>query len=91
MVGVHNLARLAEGGAEYTDGAKAVGLDFEVNGAERFHDGYILRYAHLYVNTIIIYVWLHMQCKTDGKLLSLQKLPRFSENNVRFEPTQSSR
>jgi hypothetical protein len=61
MVGVHDFARLAEGGAENTDGAKAVGLDFEVNRAERFHDGYLIRYIHVPVNIIINYVWLHMK------------------------------
>jgi hypothetical protein len=85
MVGVHDLARLAEGGAENADGVKTVGLDFEMNGAERFHDGYVLRYIHSSVNTVTIYVWLHMQRKTDVKPFNLQKLPRFMEGNVRLE------
>jgi hypothetical protein len=43
MIGVHDFARLAEGGAENADGAKAMGLDFKVYGAECFHDGHIIR------------------------------------------------
>jgi hypothetical protein len=61
MVGVHDFALLAEGGAENADGAKAMGLDFKVYGAERFHDGHIIRYAHIYVNTLMFNVWLHMK------------------------------
>jgi hypothetical protein len=43
MVGVHDLALLAEGGAEKAHGVEAMGLDFEVKRAERLHDGYIVR------------------------------------------------
>jgi hypothetical protein len=43
MVGVHDLTLVAERGAENADGVKAVGLDFEVQWAERLHDGYTIR------------------------------------------------
>jgi hypothetical protein len=50
MIGVHDFALLAEGGAENADGAKAMGLDFKVYGVERFHDGYTIRHIHQYIN-----------------------------------------
>jgi len=61
MVGVHDFALLAEGGAENADGAKAMGLDFKVYGAERFHDGHIIRYTHIYVNNMMYIVWLQLK------------------------------
>ena len=61
MIGVHDFALLAEGGAENADGAKAMGLDFKVYGAEWLHDGHIIRYKHIYVNTRMYVVWLHMK------------------------------
>jgi hypothetical protein len=83
VVGVHDFALLAEGGAENADGAKAMGLDFKVYGVERFHDGHIIRYTHQYVNTLMYYVWLHMQHSTEVKPLREQNLAGFSESKMR--------
>jgi hypothetical protein len=52
---------LAEGGAEDAHGAKAMGLDFKVYGAERFHGGYTIRAIDIYVNSVMYLVWLHMK------------------------------
>jgi hypothetical protein len=41
---VPDFALLAEGGAENANGVKAVGLDFEMEWADRLHDGYTIRY-----------------------------------------------
>jgi hypothetical protein len=60
VVGVHDFACLAEGGAENADGVEAVGLDFEVKRAKQFHDGYTIPYIYEPVNTILYYVWLQM-------------------------------
>jgi hypothetical protein len=61
MVGVHGFARLAEGGTENADGVKPVGLDFEVKWSERLHDGHIIRYIHIHVNTMMHIVWLQLK------------------------------
>jgi hypothetical protein len=47
VVGVEDLAVLAEGGAEEADGVGAVGLNFEVDGTGRFQDGYIIWIIYL--------------------------------------------
>ena len=67
MVGVHDFALVAERGAKNADGVKAVGLDLKVYGAERFHDGYILRYSSSHVNIILYIVWLQWKHITEVK------------------------
>jgi hypothetical protein len=83
MVGVHDFALVAERGAENADGVKAVGLDLKVDGAERFHDGYTIRYSITHVNTILSIVWLHKKHIIEAKQLREHNLAGFSECNLR--------
>jgi hypothetical protein len=84
MVGVHDFALLSEGGAENADRVRAVGLDFEVNGAERLHDGYTIHYIQMCVNIVLHIVWLHMKHKTEAKPLRNRTLARFNKNKMRI-------
>jgi hypothetical protein len=63
MIGVHDFALVAERGAKDADGVAAVGLDFEMEGTERLHDGYTILHVLIYVKTIYTNVWLQMKCK----------------------------
>jgi len=84
VVGVPDFALLAEGGAENASGVKAVGLDFEMEWADRLHDGYTIRSICHNVNTMYHNVWLPMNSKTEVKPLSCQGLARFREGKMRF-------
>ena len=64
VVGVLDLAVLAEGRAQEADRLSSMGLDLEMNRADWFQDGYIIPNIIQFVNTNLHYVWLHLQNKT---------------------------
>ena len=86
MVGVQDVALEAEGGAEEADRVEAVGLDFEMDRADRFHNGYRIRYNACCVNRIIIYVWLQLNPEIKVNPLRIRKLLRFREGKMRLAP-----
>jgi hypothetical protein len=75
MVGVHDSARLAEGGAEDAHGVAAT---------ERLHDGYTILYIPIVVNISYYIVWLQMKCETGVKPFRGQRLHRFSKDKMRL-------
>jgi hypothetical protein len=84
MVGVHDSARLAEGGAEDAHGVAAVGLDFKMDRTERLHNGYTILYIPIVVNISYYIVWLQMKCETGVKPFRGQRLHRFSKDKMRL-------
>ena len=64
VVVVLNFVALPEGRTQDAHRIGPMSLNLEMDRANWFQDGYIIRNIILYVNTNLHYVWLHLQNKT---------------------------